>query len=143
MQVINELMPSQPEQIKQMAEQGPEGPIFMVNLLKFKEKAEYEDGRETALSGREAYQLYAKEVAKLIRSYGGKVVFAADTTFLALGQVEDLWDEVAIASYPSRGDLLAMSTSAEWRAIAVHRAAGLQGQLNIETVAMPGFNVAE
>jgi len=27
-----------------------------------------------------------------------------------------------------------MSTSAEWRAISVHRAAGLEGQLNIETV---------
>ena len=34
-------------------------PIFMVNLLKFRERAEYEDGRGSELSGREAYQIYA------------------------------------------------------------------------------------
>jgi hypothetical protein len=34
-----------------------------------------------------------------------------------------------------------MSTSAEWRAISVHRAAGLEGQLNIETV-MPAWLMA-
>jgi hypothetical protein len=36
--------------------------------------------------------------------------------------------------YPNRAALLAMSTSDEWREIAVHRSAGLKGQLNIETV---------
>ena len=56
-------------------------------------------------------------------------------TFLALGQVEDLWDEVAIAKYPNRGALLAMSSSEEWRAASMHRTAGLAGQLNVETVA--------
>jgi hypothetical protein len=42
---------------------------------------------------------------------------------------------VAIARYPSRAALFEMSTSDEWRSLAVHRAAGLAGQLNIETVA--------
>ena len=36
--------------------------IHMVNLLKFKDKAEYKDGRQTDLTGQEAYQIYAKEV---------------------------------------------------------------------------------
>jgi len=96
-----------------------------------------EDGRATDLSGRQAYQLYGTEVSKLIGEYGGKVTFVADVTFLALGQVEDLWDEVAIAMYPNRAALLEMSSSPEWQAISVHRAAGLAGQLNIETVASP------
>ena len=43
-------------------------PIFMVNLLKFRERAEYEDGRDSELSGREAYQIYATGVARLERS---------------------------------------------------------------------------
>ena len=59
-------------------------------------------------------------------------------TFLALGQMEDLWDEVAIAMYPKRADLLQMSSSEAWQEIAVHRTAGLAGQLNTETVAQPG-----
>ena len=77
-----------------------------------------------------------REVSKLIVEYGGAITFAGDVTFLALGQVEDLWDEVAIAQYPNRDRRCwEMSTSSpEWQAIAVHRAAGLAGQLNIETV---------
>ncbi len=74
----------------------------------------------------------------MIQQYGGEIVFVGDVTFLALGQVEDLWDEVAIAKYPNRDALLRMSSSEEWRAAAVHRTAGLAGQLNIETVAPRG-----
>jgi len=139
MKVTNDVLPSDPAQIKQMFEPGPAGPIFMVNLLKFRDRAVYEDGRPTDLSGREAYMIYGREVAKLIEAFDGKAIFAADVTFLALGQVEELWDEVAIAMYPNRAALLAMSTSDAWREIAVHRTAGLKGQLNIETVAQPGM----
>lgn len=134
MEVTNEVMPTSQERIQEMMQPGPDGPIYMVNLLKFKERAEYEDGRETDLTGYEAYQKYGRAVAELLPKYGGEFFFAADVTFLSLGQVEDLWDEVAIAKYPDRAALLAMSTSDEWRAISVHRTAGLAGQLNIETV---------
>jgi len=137
MDVTNEVMPTSRERVGEMMEPGPDGPIYMVNLLKFKDHAEYEDGRTTDLSGREAYRIYGREVSKLIRGFGGEITFAGDVTFLALGQVEDLWDEVAIAKYPNRAALLDMSSSPEWQEIGVHRAAGLAGQLNIETVASP------
>ncbi len=135
MEVVNEVVPTSRERIEEMMAPGPEGPIYMVNLLTFKERAEYEDGRDTDLTGEEAYQIYGRGVVELLPQYGGEVVFAGDVTFLALGQVEELWDEVAIAKYPNRAALLAMSSSDEWRALAVHRTAGLAGQLNIETVA--------
>ncbi len=138
MQVINEVFPSDPAQIAELMKPGPDGPIFMVNLLKFKERAEYEDGRASDLTGREAYMIYGRAVAELLQQFGGRGIFAADVTFLSLGQVETLWDEVAIAMYPKRGDMVRMSLSEEWRAIAVHRTAGLAGQLNIETVVAPG-----
>jgi uncharacterized protein (DUF1330 family) len=134
MEVINEVRPSQSSQIAGMAETGPEGPIFMLNLLKFKDKAEYEDGRETDLTGRQAYGLYGAAVAGILPDFGGRLFYISDVTFLSLGQVEDLWDEVAIAAYPDRGSLLRMSMSEEWQTASVHRAAGLAGQLNIETV---------
>lgn len=135
MEVVNEVMPTSAERIEEMMQPGPDGPIYMVNLLKFKGKAEYEDGRETDLTGYEAYQLYGRAVSRIIQDYGGEIQFAANVTFLSLGQVEELWDEIAIAKYPNRGALLAMSSSEEWRAASVHRTAGLAGQLNIETVA--------
>jgi uncharacterized protein (DUF1330 family) len=137
MQVTNEVLPTDPKQIEAMMQPGPAGPIFMVNLLKFKDKAEYADGRETSLSGRDAYNIYGKAIMKILPEFGGKPVFMADTTFLALGQVEELWDEVAIVMYPDRGSLLRMSMSQAWQEISVHRTAGLKGQLNIETVMPP------
>lgn len=137
MEVVNEVMPTSRERIEAMMEDGPDGPIFMVNLLKFKERAEYDDGRKTDLTGREAYNLYGAAVSELIVEYGGEVVFVGDVTFLALGQVEELWDEIAIAKYPNRRALFDMSSSPEWQTASVHRAAGLAGQLNIETVNNP------
>ncbi len=134
MRVENEVFPSDPERIRRMLEPGPDGPIFMVNLLKFHERARYEDGRETDLSGRDAYMIYGRAVTLLLPRFGGRALFAGDVTFLALGQVEELWDEIAIASYPNRRALVEMSSSPDWREIAVHRKAGLKGQLNIETV---------
>ncbi len=127
-----------PGQVEMLLSPGPDGPIYMINLIKFKAKAEYADGRATNLSGREAYMLYAAGVTELITEFGGKIHFAADITGLALGVVEDLWDEVAIASYPNRAALVAMSISEQWKAIGVHREAGLAGQLNLESVAIAG-----
>lgn len=120
-------------------EKGPDGPVFMVNLLKFKDKADYEDGRETDMTGREAYAIYGKAVANILPKFGGRFFFAGDVTFLALGQVEDLWDEVVIVVYPERPAILKMSMSEEWQAAGVHRAAGLAGQLNLETVMPDAF----
>ena len=134
MDVTNEVMPASRERIEEMMQPGPEGPIYMVNLLKFKDRAEYEDGRDTDLTGRQAYQIYGRGVSELLGTYGGSIVFVGDVTFLSLGQVEELWDEVAIASYPSRAELMQMSSSPEWQEIAAHRTAGLAGQLNIETI---------
>jgi len=134
MQVVNEVFPQDPARLMAMMETGPDGPIFMVNLLKFKDRAEYDGGRPCDLSGRDAYMIYGKAVTELLPKFGGRGIFAGDVTFLALGQVEELWDEVAIAMYPDRASMVRMSLSEEWREIAVHRSAGLKGQLNIETV---------
>ena len=132
MKVENKIIPSE-EQMKGFVEGDIDSPISMLNLLKFKDKAEYEDGRTTDLTGREAYQIYALAVAKLVENTGGKVLFGAEVSRLMLGEVEELWDTVAIAQYPSRRKMLEMMMSPEYEEISVHRSAGLKGQLNIET----------
>ena len=133
MNVENAIVPT-PEQIRELSEDGPDRPIYMVNLLKFKPKAEYEDGRETGMTGQEAYGLYAAEVTAHLARVGGKPVIGGQVTGLRLGEVEDLWDSIAIAMYPSRKAMLTMITDPEYQKSAVHRAAGLAGQLNIEMV---------
>jgi uncharacterized protein (DUF1330 family) len=113
-----------------------DGPFVMVNLLKFKERAAYPDGSEPELSGREAYARYGAAVQACLTSVGGKSVFAGAVTDLLLGEVEELWDMVALAQYPSRAAMMAMVQSPEYQAIEKHRIAGLAGQLNIRTKAL-------
>lgn len=137
MNVENAVTPT-PEQIQELAEEGHDRPIYMVNLLKFKQKAEYADGRETSLTGQEAYGLYGAEVVAHLAKVGGKPVIAGQVTGLRLGEVEELWDAVAIAMYPSRKAMLAMITDPEYQRSEQHRSAGLAGQLNIEMVLPEG-----
>ena len=133
MEVINRVIPSE-EQMEGFMEPGREGPIYMLNLLKFKDEAEYADGRETDLSGAQAYAIYGQEVVAHLQKVGGALMFSAVVERLMLGEVEELWDSAAIAMYPSRKAMLEMLMSPEYQASALHREAGLAGQLNIELV---------
>ena len=138
MQVENKVTPNT-EQIKGFFEPGADGAIYMLNLLKFKKKAEYADGRKTKLTGAEAYALYGAEVSKILINLGGGGMFNAKVERLMLGEVEELWDTVAIAMYPSRQAMIDMMQSREYQAIHHHRDAGLAGQLNIETANASGL----
>ena len=133
MKVINKVTPNE-EQINGFLKNPEIGPISMVNLLKYKEKAVYDDGRDTNLSGEEAYGLYAAKVINLVEKYGGEFLFAGKVNRLMLGEVEEMWDSIAIAKYPNRKAMFEMTMDPEYQKIHVHRDAGLEGQLNIETI---------
>ena len=142
MEVQNAISPT-PEQLEGFLDQEAKAAIYMLHQLRFKARAEYEDGRETTLSGKEAWQIYASGVAKVITQVGGYIGFGADVKRLMLGEVETLWEHVAIAMYPSRAAMLEMIQMPEYAEISVHRTAGLAGQLNIETVAPAGAWLSE
>jgi uncharacterized protein (DUF1330 family) len=137
MNVTNQIHPS-PDQAKAFFSGEEDGPMCMVNLLKFKEKATYADGSEPDLSGRDAYLRYGMGVQACLAAVGGTARFTGFVTDLMLGEVEELWDMVAIAEYPSRAAMLQMVQSPEYQAITKHRDAGLAGQLNIRTKSFGG-----
>ena len=132
MEVKNAVMPND-QQMAGFLEEGKDQPIYMVNLLKFKDRATYPDKRETDLTGEEAYAIYGQEVRKHLEKVGGQPIFSGKVSRLMLGEVEDLWDVVAIATYPNRKAMLDMLSDPEYIKSAQHRVAGLEGQLNIET----------
>lgn len=132
MKVKNAVIPNE-EQMAGFLEGDIDTPIKMVNLLKFKDKADYKDGRQTSLSGKEAYQIYTDEVQGHLEKVGGKSIFLGEVERLMLGEVEELWDWVVIAEYPSRKAMLEMVMDSEYQKSEEHRSAGLAGQLNIET----------
>ena len=133
MKFENKVTPDE-DQINGFLENPEIGPISMVNLLKYKEKAIYDDGRDTDLSGEEAYGLYAAEVINLVEKYGGEFLCAGKVNRLRLGEVDEMWDSIALAKYPNRKAMFEMTMDPEYQKIHVHRDAGLEGQLNIETI---------
>jgi len=138
MEVVNQVVPTM-ERAMAFFGGTEDGPFVMVNLLKFKPKAEYEDGSDAHLTGAEAYARYGEGVAKLVTALGGKVRYSSKVTDLMLGEVEELWDAVALAEYPSLAAFRQMAMSPEMHAIEHHRKAGLAGQLNIKTKPAEGF----
>jgi len=136
MKVVNRVYPDM-EQIVPLMQDPTPGPIAMVNLLKFRDKAQYADGRPDDISGREAYLRYVVEMVPIVQSAGGRFLFSGDVRQLVIGEVEELWDAVGIAEYPSRAEFHRIATSPEVEAIGVHREAGLAGQLLILTTDLP------
>ena len=138
MKFENRVYPNREQMKGFFEEDNDDQAVFMVNLLKFKDKAEYKDGRETNLSGYEAYSIYAKIIEKHLKEIGGELIFKSKITRMAIGKVEELWDAVAIAKWPSKkvmGENM-MPSDPELLEGYQHREAGLAGQLNIESVDM-------
>jgi uncharacterized protein (DUF1330 family) len=133
MKVVNHVFPTF-DQLMAVVQDPTPGPIAMVNLLKFRDRAHYNDGRADDISGREAYMRYVAQMGPIVEKAGGRFLFSGDVRGLVLGEVEELWDAVGIAEYPSRAEFHRIATSAEVQAIGVDREAGLAGQLLILTV---------
>ncbi|MDJ0869716.1 MAG: DUF1330 domain-containing protein [Myxococcota bacterium] len=129
MKVENQVQPA-PENVQAFLA-GADRPVVMVNLLKFKERAVYADGRASDLSGEAAYRLYATEMRGLVEAAGGRFLFGGAVESLLLGEVEELWDAVGLVEYPSPKTLVQIATTPKFREIEAHREAGLAGQLNI------------
>lgn len=134
MKVENAVYPS-PQRIASLAATSSSGPIVMVNLLKFRARAEYKDGRSETIMGQVAYMRYGAEMRKIVERAGGRLLFAGRVDGLVIGEVEELWDAVAVVEYPSHAKFQELVISPEMQAIGVHREAGLAGQLLILTTA--------
>ncbi|TDG13873.1 DUF1330 domain-containing protein [Seongchinamella unica] len=123
------------DQVRAFRDRATGEPIAMLNLLKFKRKAEYEDARPCDLSGVEAYQLYARAFREIMEPRGVRILYAGRTRGVLIGGGDDLWDEVAIIQYPSTQVMLDMLRDEDYQQAQQHRAAGLEGQLLIECAA--------
>ena len=131
MKVTNAMQPNA-DQIREWLDGKDDTPIVMVNLLKFKEKADYPDGRDADLSGREAYMRYGQAMGQLVAENGGRMILSGRTNMTLIGEVEEDWDVVALVEYKSRKSMQQITQSPDYAAIEEHRNAGLAGQINIE-----------
>lgn len=109
------------EQLAALAGSPEEGPVVMLNLLRYRDEASDGSGR----TGREAYLQYGVLVIEMVLDRGGSVVFQGSADEMVIGPSDEAWDDVVLVRYPSRAAFLDMVTSEAYRAAHVHRAAAL------------------
>jgi uncharacterized protein (DUF1330 family) len=102
------------------------GPIVMLNLLRYRDAADYSGHPEaSACSGREAYRRYAREVFPLLKSVGAELQLSGAWEATVIGTPGERWDDLLIVRYPSRSAFIGMLTSAAYQKMAIHRTAAL------------------
>ncbi len=114
-----------PEGIAALMANTDPTPVVMLNLLKFKERA---DAPDEGISGMEAYAKYGDAMRKIVEGGGGRIVWTGRATEMVIGESDVDFDMVALVEYPSRQAFAQIVMDARVQAIGVHRAAGLEGQ---------------
>ena len=111
------------EDFARFREMDRPGPIHMLNLLKFREKAAYEDG--TIATGLEAYQSYARESGAIFERLGGRQVWIGKPELTLIGPQTEAWDLAFIAEYPSKDAFVSMLRDPDYRKAVRHRQAAV------------------
>ena len=98
-------------------------PIMMLNLVRFRDKAAYEDDRQ--ISGAEAYAAYGRESGPVFSRVGGSIVWRGAPELMLIGPPEKRWDLAFVARYPTAGAFLEMVTDPEYQVAVRHRQAAV------------------
>ena len=103
------------DQVRAFRDRATGEPISMLNLLRFKPKAVYD----------EAFN-------EIMGPKGARVVYSGEVRGFLIGEGEGAWDAVAVIEYPSTQVMLDMFRNEEYQKAQQHRAAGLVGQMLVE-----------
>lgn len=99
-----------------------DGPVFMVNFMKYKEVAEYRESSaaESTISGQEADDKYAP--VDVLERIGAQVAFHGSV--VAQGCSGE-WDRMGIVLYPTRRSFIDMQNRPDFKSKYVHKEAGM------------------
>jgi uncharacterized protein (DUF1330 family) len=109
----------------------PAGPIVMLNLLRFREVADYRAAPElapaTPISGAEAYARYVEHSRPFVEEAGGRVLFhgAATGHGYLIGPRDEHWDAVLLIEQPTAEVFLTFASNAAYLAGLGHRQAAV------------------
>lgn len=117
-----------------LAEARGDGPLVMINLLRYRERAAYPaDAKETPCSGREAYQRYAAVALQKVAEVGGRVLWMGKVLAGVIAPDGEEWDDAVLVEYPSQQAFLRMLAMPDYQASALHRTAALEDSRLIAT----------
>ncbi len=120
----------EPEQIEEMLKGPAEGPVVMVNLLRFKKEA---DAPDEGLTGEEAYGRYGAQMVRWVTSQGARLIWSGRVDSMVIGDTDEYFHTIALMEYPSRAEFLRIAGDPRVAEYSVHRTAGLDMQWLIAT----------
>jgi uncharacterized protein (DUF1330 family) len=103
-------------------------PIAMINLLRFRDQADYAPDHASygaGLSGQVAYKAYSQAAAAPFTRAGGRQVWVGKPELTVIGPADEAWDLAFIAEYPSGAAFLAMLQDPDYQAAVIHRQAAV------------------
>lgn len=129
------------ESVRRLLERGIEGPVMMLNLLRFREQADYSAFPELAppepISGSEAYDMYVRHTTPFLTAGGGSVEFFGTGGHNFVGPDDERWDVVMMIRQASVSDFFAFVTNEQYLAGIGHRAAALEDSRLLPIVEQP------
>ena len=103
-------------------------PIHMLNLLLYRDLAEYPEGHEhhgNGWSGRRAYEEYGKTSGPIFRRVGGKIMWRGAFQCMVTGPEGRQWHDGFVAQYPSSGAFFEMIKDPDYQIAVQNRTAAL------------------
>lgn len=117
------------DQVAALQQRGIDGPVEMLNLLRFREIADYSRSPQLApdgeLSGAEAYAEYSRCTIPHLQRVGAEVVWMGRGGAAMIGPLDERWDVALLVRYPDVAAFLRMTSSEEYLATVGHRTAAL------------------
>jgi hypothetical protein len=108
---------------------GIDGPVVMLNLLRFREIADYGAFPELApaepISGLDAYRRYIVAAEPFVAARGGELAFLGRGGDFLIGPADERWDAVLLVRQRSVADFMAFASDAGYLKIIGHRTAAL------------------
>jgi uncharacterized protein (DUF1330 family) len=114
-----------PQQLQELMDGPPDRPVVMLNLLRFKSRA---DAPDADLSGEDAYRRYADPMKAFVTARGGRVLWTGRVDSQVIDTGGEGFHVIALVEYPSRQAFQAIATDPHVQEIGAHRAAGLESQ---------------
>ena len=107
-----------------------EGRVVMLNLLRFREVADYSAAphlaSSTSITGEEAYRLYMEHTRPHLEKSGGSILFFGRGGKFLIGPAEERWDAAMLVSQESMAAFMAFASNQEYLSGMGHRVAALE-----------------
>ncbi|VVE26074.1 DUF1330 domain-containing protein [Pandoraea terrigena] len=132
---------------RQFVQRDFTGRVVMLNLLRFRDIADYSGYPELApaemISGAQAFDRYIQHTLPLLRKTGGDILFLGEGGSFLIGPVEESWDLAMLVRQASVASFLSFASHPGYLAGLGHRTAAVKDSRLLPLSEMPLPMVAE